>query len=119
LSTNSLYETASATPPVFAGFVHRRELLKKRLLSSASQVFDEKPKKRDLERERADREMSRMKDVIAEITAENVELKKRFRPSPTSAPPAPSSAYFWGFFGGGDEQICRVLGGFDGCAGPR
>jgi len=49
---------------------------KKRLLASASEVFDEKAKKRDLERERAEGEMSRMKDVIAEITAENLELKK-------------------------------------------
>ena len=49
---------------------------KKRLMSSASQVFDEKPKKRDLERERTERELARMKDVIAEITAENLELKK-------------------------------------------
>jgi transposase-like protein len=49
---------------------------KKRLLASASQVFDEKAKKRDVEKERADRELSRMKDVIAEITAENLELKK-------------------------------------------
>ena len=30
----------------------------------------------DAQRERAEREMSRMKDVIAEITAENLELKK-------------------------------------------
>lgn len=52
---------------------------KKRLMASAGQVFEEKPKKRDLERERAEREMSRLKDVIAEITAENLELKKRFR----------------------------------------
>ncbi len=49
---------------------------KKRLMASACQVFDEKPKKRDVERERTEREMSRMKDVIAEITAENLELKK-------------------------------------------
>ncbi len=49
---------------------------KKRLMASAGQVFDERPKKRDLERERAERELSRMKDVIAEITAENLELKK-------------------------------------------
>ena len=49
---------------------------KKRLMASAGQVFEEKPKKRDLERERAEREMSRLKDVIAEITAENLELKK-------------------------------------------
>ena len=43
---------------------------------SASQVFDEKPKNEDLERERMEQELSRMKDVIAEITAENLELKK-------------------------------------------
>ncbi len=49
---------------------------KKRLMASAGQVFEEKPKKRDLERERTDREVSRLKDVIAEITAENLELKK-------------------------------------------
>ena len=46
--------------------------------AGAGQVFDEKPKKRDVERERTEREMSRMKDVIAEITAENLELKKTF-----------------------------------------
>jgi transposase len=49
---------------------------KKKLLSSACQVFDEKPRKRDVERERTERELRRMKDVIAEITAENLELKK-------------------------------------------
>jgi transposase len=50
---------------------------KKQLLSSAEQVFeDRKPKKRDAEQERTERELSRMKDVIAEITAENLELKK-------------------------------------------
>jgi transposase-like protein len=49
---------------------------KKRLMGSAGQVFEEKPKKRDLERERRERETSRLKDVIAEITAENLELKK-------------------------------------------
>ena len=51
---------------------------KKRLMASADQVFEEKPKRRDLERERREREMSRLKDVIAEITAENLELKKTF-----------------------------------------
>jgi transposase len=49
---------------------------KKRLMASAVQVFEEKPKKRDVERERIERETSRLKDVIAEITAENLELKK-------------------------------------------
>jgi len=49
---------------------------KKRLMASAGQVFEEKPKKRDVERERIERETSRLKDVIAEITAENLELKE-------------------------------------------
>jgi transposase len=49
---------------------------KKRLLASAGQIFEEKPKQRDAERERRERELARMKDVIAEITAENLELKK-------------------------------------------
>jgi transposase len=49
---------------------------KKRLLASAGQIFEEKPKKADAERERRERELARMKDVIAEITAENLELKK-------------------------------------------
>ena len=48
----------------------------KRLLASAGVIFEEKPKRQDAERERREREMSRMKDVIAEITAENLELKK-------------------------------------------
>ncbi|MGD8230200.1 MAG: transposase [Desulfobacteraceae bacterium] len=48
---------------------------RKKLMASAAQVFDEKAK-RDVQRERMEREMSRMKDVIAEITAENLELKK-------------------------------------------
>ena len=49
---------------------------KKRLLGSASEVFDRKPKKDDAERERLERELARMKSVVAEITAENLELKK-------------------------------------------
>ena len=49
---------------------------KKRLLGSATQVFDEKPKKHDADRERLERELTRMKGVVAEITAENLELKK-------------------------------------------
>lgn len=49
---------------------------KKRLLASAAQIFEEKPKRRDVQQEQRAREMARMKDVIAEITAENLELKK-------------------------------------------
>jgi len=49
---------------------------RKKLLSSGSEIFEEKGKRRDVERERREREVSRLKDVIAEITAENLELKK-------------------------------------------
>jgi transposase len=49
---------------------------KKKLMASAGQIFAEKPKQRDLERERLERELARMKGVVAEITAENLELKK-------------------------------------------
>lgn len=49
---------------------------KKRLIGSASQVFDERSKKQDAEQERLERELTRMKGVVAEITAENLELKK-------------------------------------------
>jgi hypothetical protein len=52
---------------------------KKKLMASAAEIFEEKPKKRDVERERTERDLARMKDVVAEITAENLELKKRFR----------------------------------------
>lgn len=49
---------------------------KKKLMASATQIFEERPKQRDLERERSERELARMKDVVAEITAENLDLKK-------------------------------------------
>jgi transposase-like protein len=49
---------------------------KKKLLGSATEIFQEKPRKRDAERERKEREIARLKDVVAEITAENLELKK-------------------------------------------
>ena len=49
---------------------------KKKLLSSATKIFDDKSKKEKTQQERSAKELSRMKDVIAEITAENLELKK-------------------------------------------
>ena len=52
---------------------------KKKLLASTGQVFDGRGRKRDAEGERKNRELSRLKEVIAEITAENVGPKKRFR----------------------------------------
>jgi len=49
---------------------------KKQLLSSATKVFDESASKRNSLEEKKESELRRMKDVIAEITAENLELKK-------------------------------------------
>jgi len=49
---------------------------KKQLLSSATKVFDATESKRSAAEERQEAELRRMKDVIAEITAENLELKK-------------------------------------------
>jgi len=49
---------------------------KKQLLSSAAKVFDEKAGRPNAQEERKEAELRRMKSVIAEITAENLELKK-------------------------------------------
>ena len=49
---------------------------KKQLLSSATKVFDARETKGSAAEEKKDAELRRMKDVIAEITAENLELKK-------------------------------------------
>jgi transposase-like protein len=47
-----------------------------RLLASAATVFDRKSSDDNGAEARAEAELRRMKDVIAEITAENLELKK-------------------------------------------
>ena len=49
---------------------------KKKPLSSAKQVFDEKAGRPSVQEEKKTAELQRMKDVIAEITAENLDLKK-------------------------------------------
>ena len=49
---------------------------KDRLLHSAAKVFEDKAGGPSVREERAAAQLARMKDVIAEITAENVELKK-------------------------------------------
>ena len=49
---------------------------RKQLLSSATKVFDELGSRRHASEERKEAELRRLKDVIAEITAENLELKK-------------------------------------------
>jgi transposase len=49
---------------------------KKKLLSAAGKVFDDQDGRRSAQEERQEAELRRFKDVIAEITAENLELKK-------------------------------------------
>ncbi len=49
---------------------------KKKLLSSATKIFEEKSKKGKAQQERSEKELTRMKGVVAEITAENLDLKK-------------------------------------------
>jgi transposase len=49
---------------------------KKQLLSAAARVFDARDNKRSASEEKTETELRRMKDVIAEITAENLDLKK-------------------------------------------
>ena len=49
---------------------------KNTLLSSAARVFDSRSQKPSRKEERLESDLSRCKDVIAEITAENLELKK-------------------------------------------
>jgi transposase len=49
---------------------------KNQLLSSAGKVFDGQPGRRPAAAERQEAELQRMKNVVAEITAENLELKK-------------------------------------------
>lgn len=50
---------------------------KSQLLQSADQVYGGKEKP-NRQQERLEKELTRAKDVIAEITAENLELKKTF-----------------------------------------
>jgi transposase len=49
---------------------------KDRLLGSAEKVFERKDAASSAASERSESELRRLKDVIAEITAENLELKK-------------------------------------------
>ncbi len=46
------------------------------MLSSATKVFDAADGKPNASEEKKEAELRRMKDVVAEITAENLELKK-------------------------------------------
>lgn len=49
---------------------------KKQLMNSASEVFADQRKKKSPHDERLETDLRRAKDVIAEITAENLDLKK-------------------------------------------
>lgn len=49
---------------------------KKQLLGSAARVFEDKRGRPDAHEQRREAEVQRLKNVIAEITAENLELKK-------------------------------------------
>jgi transposase len=49
---------------------------RKQLLSSASKVFDDRREKQSAEEARKEAKVQRLERVIAEITAENLELKK-------------------------------------------
>ena len=49
---------------------------KKKLLSSAGKVFDDSQGQRQAQEERTAAELRRWKSVVAELTAENLELKK-------------------------------------------
>ena len=53
---------------------------KRILLGAADRVFEKKEAKASAREERLSKELTRAKDVIAEITAENLDLKKTFSP---------------------------------------
>lgn len=50
---------------------------KKQLLGSADRVFEDKRGRPDARQQRLEEEVARFKGVVAEITAENLELKRR------------------------------------------
>jgi transposase len=94
MSTNSKRKWAAAeklrivlegiNPGVAVSDLCRREgispnlyyLWKKQLLSSAGKIFDAKAGRRSAVEEKKAAELQRLKDVVVEITAENLELKK-------------------------------------------
>lgn len=51
---------------------------KRELLGAAERIFEKKASKPSAREERLKSELTRAKDVIAEITSENLELKKTF-----------------------------------------
>ncbi len=75
---------AAMQPGVEVSEVCRREGLnpvlyykwKKQLLGAAGRIFEDKTSKPNWQEQRREAEMLRLKNVIAEITAENLDLKK-------------------------------------------
>lgn len=53
---------------------------KKKLLGSASAIFEQDNARNTAQEQKSAAQMQRMKDVIAEITAENLQLKKGLWP---------------------------------------
>lgn len=51
---------------------------KRQLLGAAERIFEKKEQKPSAHEQRLSLQLSRAKDVIAEITAENLDLKKTF-----------------------------------------
>jgi len=51
-------------------------LWKKQLLASAGKIFDAKAGRPNAAEEKKEAELQRLKEVVVEITAENLELKK-------------------------------------------
>ena len=51
---------------------------KRQLLAAAERIFEKKENKPSAREQRLSTELTRAKDVIAEITAENLDLKKTF-----------------------------------------
>ena len=51
---------------------------KRQLLEAAERIFEKKENKPSAREQRLSTQLSRAKDVIAEITAENLDLKKTF-----------------------------------------
>ena len=69
VEVSDLCRREGINPTLFYGW-------KKKLLSGAVKIFDESASRPSAEAVRTEAELTRMKSVVAEITAENLELKK-------------------------------------------
>ena len=69
VEVSDLCRREGINPTLFYGW-------KKKLLSGAVKIFDESASRPPAEAVRTEAELTRMKSVVAEITAENLELKK-------------------------------------------